>query len=80
MKRKKRDEKRWAPGKRLFWVFIRFPFFIYLWHTTASVTWASPFLSTSLLDAIAICQKRNLFSRWPITYPAYGLEHIVRNG
>lgn len=55
-------------------------FFIYLWHTTASVTWASPFLSTSLLDAIAICQKRNLFSRWPITYPAYGLEHIVRNG
>lgn len=27
MKRKKRDEKRWAPGKWLFWVFIRFPFF-----------------------------------------------------
>lgn len=41
-------------GKWLFWVFIRFPFFIHLWHTTASVTWASPFLSTSLLDAIAI--------------------------
>lgn len=57
MKRKKRDEKRWAPGKWLFWVFIRFPFFIYLWHTTASVTWASPFLSTSLLDDIAIVKK-----------------------
>lgn len=77
MKRKKRDEKRW---EMVILGLYSLPFF----HSSVAHHRLGHLGFTLSFNKLARrhchCQKRNLFSRWPITYPAYGLEHIVRNG